>query len=131
MQEDAGGRHLLQPLAAGIPAALLVLAIVVVAVAERCQELLGESAHRGHQGLAEDGVPPQLQLGIWRAGMGSLGRCSCPKPQSPGPEPTTSPSRPTIWGQLAKNQSQPPKANPTTINSPKANQFTEKSQLSH
>lgn len=62
MQEDPGGRHLLQPLAAGIPAALLVLAVVVVAVAEGCQQLLREGAHGGHQGLAEDGIPPQLQL---------------------------------------------------------------------
>lgn len=66
MQQDACGRHLLQPLAAGVPAALLVLAVVVVAVAQGCQQLLGEGAHGGHQGLAEDAVPPQLQLCVCR-----------------------------------------------------------------
>lgn len=131
MQEDASGRHLLQPLAAGVPAALVVLAVVVVAVTEGGQELLREGAHGGHQGLAEDRVPAQLQLGIWRAGRGLAGlvlptTSAGPRPQSPGPEPTPLTAGPPVCGRRAKTQTQPPKANFTHIDSPKARQFAEK-----
>lgn len=93
MQEDASGRHLLQPLAAGVPAALVVLAVVVVAVTEGGQELLGEGAHGGHQGLAEDRVPAQLQLGIWRAGRGLAGLVlpTIGRPPASKPWPGTNP----------------------------------------
>lgn len=95
MQQDSGGRHLLQPLAAGVPAALLVLAVVVVAVAEGRQQLLREGAHGGHQGLAEDGVPAQLQIRVWGEGRAGAplgwalpGRQQAPVPRPGGPEPT-------------------------------------------
>lgn len=71
MQQDARGRHLLQPLAAGISAALFILAVVVVAVVEGGQQLLREGAHSGHQGLTEDSIPAKLQLRVcgWCGGL--------------------------------------------------------------
>lgn len=131
MQEDASGRHLLQPLAAGVPAALVVLAVVVVAVTEGGEELLGEGAHGGHQGLAEDRVPAQLQLGIWRAGRGLAGLVlptPSAGPPASKPWPGTNPPhrRTTRLRPAGKTQTQPPKANFTHIDSPKARQFAEK-----
>lgn len=94
VQEDTGGRHLLQPLAAGVPAALLVLAVVVVAVAQGCQQLLREGTHGGHQGLAEDAVPSQLQLCVCgQRGRDPAGQGSCDlgaQKRPPLPDPTTS-----------------------------------------
>ena len=121
MQEDASGRHLLQPLAAGVPAALLVLAVVVVAVAQGRQQLLGEGAHGGHQRLAEDAVPPQLQLrvcghrGQGRAGRGAPAPSAGLYPTTRGPGPASSPRRDHPSGaNLADsvNSSQAPKATP-------------------
>lgn len=96
MQEDTGGCHLLQPLAAGIAASLFVLAIVVVAVAEGSQQLLREGTHSGHQRLAEDAVPPQLQLGVWLgiewpAEGGTQGPVMPSPVQSPELSPTCAP----------------------------------------
>ena len=126
VQEDAGGRHLLQPLAAGVPAALLVFAVVVVAVAQGRQQLLGEGAHSSHQRLAEDAVPPQLQLRV----CGRRGPCraiSRLAPRSPELAPTPQ-ARPPIWAQLAKILSIPWHQKPTPLktDSPKASRSVAK-----
>lgn len=68
MQQRPDDGDLLQPLAAGLLAVLLVLAGVVEARAQRRQELLGQRAHGAGHRLAEDHVPPQLQRRVWCRG---------------------------------------------------------------
>lgn len=66
VHEHPDGGDLLQPLAAGLLAVLLVLAGIVEARAQRGQQLLGQGAEGSGGRLAEDHVPPQLQRCVWR-----------------------------------------------------------------
>lgn len=65
VQQDTNDRYLLQPLPAGLLAVFLVLASVVEARAQCCQQLLGQRAQGSRRSLAEDHVPPQLQRCVW------------------------------------------------------------------
>lgn len=65
MHQRANGGYLLQPLAAGLHAVFLVLASVVEARPQCCQDLLGQSAEGTCGRLAEDHVPSELQGRIW------------------------------------------------------------------
>lgn len=64
MHQRANDGDLLEPLAAGLRAVLLVLAGVVEARPQRRQELLGKSAEGTCRRLAEDHIPSELQGGI-------------------------------------------------------------------
>lgn len=126
MQQDARGRHLLQPLAAGVSATLFILAVIVVAVVKGSQQLLGEGAHRGHQGLTEDSIPAQLQLRV-------CGRCrslwvSCPWPiATPASTPTPRTSHTHKGpGDNFEGTIQKPKVSATKIDSSKADRSTPK-----
>lgn len=61
MHQRANDGYLLEPLAAGLHVVFLVLAGVVEARPQRCQELLGKSAEGTRRRLAEDHVPSELQ----------------------------------------------------------------------
>lgn len=60
VQQNADNRYLLQPLAAGLLAVLLVFTGVVEARAERRQQLLSQRAQGARGCLAEDHIPSQL-----------------------------------------------------------------------
>ena len=67
VQQDSDDGDLLQPLAAGLLAVLLVLSGVVEAQPQRRQQVLGQRAQSPRRRLAEDHVPPQLQGRVcWR-----------------------------------------------------------------
>lgn len=70
VEQNPSGCYLLQPLLAGIPAALLILPIVVVSVVESSQQLLRESANCSHEGLAENGISSQLQRRVCQGEKG-------------------------------------------------------------
>lgn len=65
VQQHADGGYLLQPLAAGLLAVLLVLAGVVEPRPQRCQQLLRQRAQCARRRLAEDHIPSQLQSRVW------------------------------------------------------------------
>lgn len=64
VQQNADDGYLLQPLAAGLLAVFLVLASIVEARPQGCQQLLGQRAQGARRRLAEDHVPSQLQGGV-------------------------------------------------------------------
>lgn len=61
VQQSTDDGDLLQPLAAGFLAVLLVFAGVVESQPQRRQHLLGQRAQGSRRRLAEDHIPPQLQ----------------------------------------------------------------------
>lgn len=81
MQQHSDDGYLLQPLAAGLLAVLLVLAGVVEPRPQRRQQLLRQRAQGARRRLAEDHISPQLkrrvccrgvQVGEGGGGIGGL-----------------------------------------------------------
>lgn len=68
VEEHSDCRDLLQPFVADLLAVVFIFTVVVVAKAERPDQLFSQRAQRPHQGLAENRIAPQLQLGVCTRG---------------------------------------------------------------
>lgn len=68
VEEHPDRRDLLQPFAADLLAVVFIFTVVVEAKVQRPDQLLGQRAHRTHEGLAENRISSQLQLRVYTRG---------------------------------------------------------------